>query len=280
MSTTSITQYREDFLKNFTQNVSNASLLNVAAGLAEKNNRQTLFRYRKLNSYTMEEILKQQVYLAQPQDFDDIFDSRYTIPDLKTYEKAEAAFALSNALKDKNPDMMKNYNDYVAYYSAINNMADERLRIAAFTQTNMNIPMWYYYAKKHKGICIEYDLTDFNSKNLSSPEVILLPVIYPDDKTANTYRCSNYEENHENVMLVRNALVKNKNWNFEKEWRLISVERPDIYQHLKIQAIYFGLKTAEVDKRLILQFNKDYNLGIDIYQMTFNNVKFEAKKII
>ncbi|ADL32907.1 hypothetical protein bpr_I0157 [Butyrivibrio proteoclasticus B316] len=180
------------------------------------------------------------VYLAQPQDFDDIFDSRYTIPDLKTYEKAEAAFALSN----------------------------------------MNIPMWYYYAKEHKGICIEYDLTDFNAKNLSSPEVILLPVIYPDDKTANTYRCSTYEENHENVMLVRNALVKNKNWNFEKEWRLISVERPNIYQHLKIQAIYFGLKTEEVDKRLILQFNKDYNLGIDIYQMTFNNVKFEAKNII
>ena len=82
------------------------------------------------------------------------------------------------------------------------------------------------------------------------------------------------------ICITDKALIKNNDWSFEKEWRLISIDRPDIYQHLKIQAIYFGLKTAEVDKRLILQFNKDYNLGIDIYQMTFNNVKFEAKKII
>ena len=145
----------------------------------------------------------------------------------------------------------------------VNNKYRKRLRVASLTQSYVNIPMWYYYAAKHKGICIKYLVKDFGIED------IFLPVIYPKMREASEYHFYPTDKQI-NIGAVFSALVKNEDWKFEKEWRIIRCgdSLPDkLYVNWKIDTIYYGIDTPEQYKILIKNFIEKNNLDIDLLEM-------------
>ena len=79
--------------------------------------------------------------------------------------------------------------------------------------------MWAHYASYHQGFCVEYDLS--NIEPLDYRKRFLFPVTYSDDVFDATehYKKDMDDENYNNIYLARAALVKAKDWQYEKEWR-------------------------------------------------------------
>ncbi len=279
----SIAQYKKDFLEILNPHLNNDG---IDAALWELDNRckpirKHLYRYRRYNKFTRDEILKNHIYLCKPEKLDDIYDCRFVIPDLDeaaSLEKASVAYDFLKFCADKftdNEEINKNIRAYEAHFEKINTFANDYFRIACFTENNNNVPMWYYYAKKHTGICIEYDV--------SSTIEPLIPVIYPDYKEGNKYRCCDFNKDCELVTLYRNALVKNKDWAFEKEWRMIGIGEPGedgMLLPVKIKKVYLGCQKNGKRDREIISLKKKHNLEFEIYRMVNTGVRLEAEKIM
>lgn len=159
--------------------------------------------------------------------------------------------------------------------------------ISCFSSRNDNLLLWSHYTLKHKGYCIEYDI----SKNENKLEINLFPVIY----TLQKKRLSEVKNNY--LMDITNnlgnlytdlLLRKSYHWMYENEWRLIVQEidgnrKNDgvIVDFMPIKSIYFGLNMATKRKKeLYLKFSKK---DIKFYVMKMNDsnylVNYEEYKI-
>lgn len=224
--------YKEAFLSVFSERIPEEKLLSTLneklrpyAGYIPKR----LYRYRSFSEYSLRELLLQNVFLARPDSFDDVFDSQYIYLESPTipYLKSEEEFARDMIIDNLQDRLVMDRN---AYYQNV-------LRISCFTTDCENVPMWYYYANKHKGLCFEYDISDLPP--YEDVEYCFLPVIYPDKKEENVFRKIGEKTAPD---AVRNALIKNKDWNFEKEWRMIRVseKKEKEYASVKITKVIAG----------------------------------------
>lgn len=162
----------------------------------------------------------------------------------------------------------------------------DNLRICCLSRQGdsiqLNPLMWAHYADKHKGICIEYVITQdmldaYNDKN----QVLkICDVRYRKHKVMNDY-----------ITLDNALLAKGDCWKNEKETRLIYYEKSDIadirqssnYRSLngfRIKSIYMGYRIKENDKCAIIKAIQGKSIAL--YQMSFDNTdltKMVAKRI-
>lgn len=252
-------EYKEAFLSFFSENLEQDKLLST---LNEKlrpvvgSIPKRLYRYRTFSEYSMREILLQNVFLAKPDSFDDRFDSQYIyleqpeIPYLKSAEESarEKVIGWLNDLlaRDRN-----------AFFHNV-------LRISCFTSDCCNVPMWYYYANMHKGLCIEYDLSSLPA--FEDVGYCFLPVIYPDKKEENKFRRLGEKVNSDAIC---NALIKNKDWAFEKEWRMIRIsdKSEKEYESVKITKVILGSEASNESKELLENLIKKNGLNIKLSKM-------------
>lgn len=77
-------------------------------------------------------------------------------------------------------DSVKNLNDKIF------NVIDNQFGVASLTTSFNNPLMWSHYANSHKGICIEYDLSE-ELKNVESLKSLLIPVRYSNERVTIDY---------------------------------------------------------------------------------------------
>ena len=243
--------FRTLFSKDLNQekllSILNEELRPVVGSIPKK-----LYRYRTFSEYSMREILLQNVFLAKPSSFDDRFDSQYIyldspeIPHLKSEEELA---------REKAIDL---------YTDELNAFFHDVLKISCFTTDCCNVPMWYYYANQHKGMCLEYDLT--NLPAFDKVGFCFLPVIYPDKKDEHLFRKLGRKINSDAVC---NALIKNKDWAFEKEWRMIRISdrKEKEYSSVKIRKVIMGCDSSPESIALLADMIKKNGLDIKMSVM-------------
>ena len=170
--------------------------------------------------------------------------------------------------------------------------------IACFSETPTSPPMWAHYADLHKGFVLEYDFKDYftpclNCKNtcIFRHYELLYPVIY----TKTRFNAKDFFSSYWSHVILMNAPVnvfipkddelaiyktlihKSKDWEYEKEWRIIS--HCEAYPMLKQRpiAIYLGAQMEDSNKNHLIQIAKKlkikrFIMDIDItspeYKMT------------
>ena len=151
----------------------------------------------------------------------------------------------------------------------------ESLRICCLSRRGdsiqLNPLMWAHYADKHKGICIEYEITKdmLDAYNDNNQVLRICDVRYRKHKVMNDF-----------ITLDNALLAKGAPWQYEKETRLLYYEKSDIaeirqsgnYKSLggfRIKSIYFGYRLKEKDKSEIIKATK--GKSITLYQMRFDN---------
>lgn|GEM_PF-7052413 len=225
----------------------------------------SLYRYRKANEFTLSEILNQNIYLCEIDKMDDIFDGKGVwSPFGYKPEIIHRAFNLPPRNENEeisNVDWRKLMND-----------AKSKVKIACFTETMKNIPMWYYYADMHRGVCIEYKFKTIRDDN------ILMPIIYPDIKEANNFAYCPECENQKKCSALLNSYVKNEDWRFEKEWRVFSYDEDKEYLSAEIKTIYFGLNCPEQFKELVSNIITTKGYNIELKQISISIAGIGYKK--
>ncbi len=170
-------------------------------------------------------------------------------------------------------------------------------RITCFSEDNKSILMWSHYSDNHKGLCIEYNFKELSNHDLGTR--LLCPVFYQDE----LFDASEYIKNsivndtreidepiivshmadHFNMMMYElAALVKSKEWSYEKEWRFVSGFGVDLkfLRSPKPKAVYLGSKVFKEHKNEVLKIAKKRNFNV--YQMQMDESKFalNPKKLL
>lgn len=134
--------------------------------------------------------------------------------------------------------------------------------------------MWSHYADQHYGLCIEYDMTEHDCKNIkavnySQPRSIKISDIIAWKKNSST--------DAENTILNTFFYSKARQWKYEKEWRDIN-ESGVNSAPFKISAIYFGFRCDESVRTSIGKLLA--GKPIKFYDITTPNKSFDLKRRI
>ena len=172
--------------------------------------------------------------------------------------------------KDKREEILKSFIE----------TRKKEVRICSFSERNDSILMWSHYADEHKGISIEYDFKD-NEEVCKYIE----PIYYTDQ----LFDFTPYFGKPNNIQAIRiSAISKVKDWQYEKEWRLIFllIKENPINGHYKISnpvAIYLGArynKNTLNNKEILIEiFEFAKNLNIPIYKMGIHKSQYKIVPI-
>ena len=186
-------------------------------------------------------------------------------------------------------DSVANFNDKIFGF------IDNRFGIASLTTRFNDALMWSHYASSHRGICIEYDFSDY-FEQLESSKMLLFPVNYSDKRVTidqnilDKIDLKNIEEKGRKDLLklfFDGLYTKNEAWKYEDEIRSITLlnEKQDMDSRKiyvkSISAIYFGNKMAELTKKSLLKLllSEDYFKDVKIYEMVNDISKYSLIEV-
>lgn len=171
----------------------------------------------------------------------------------------------SNLLELSNDGTLKSIFEYF-----IN--SKDKFGVCSLTTRFDNKAMRSLYADTYKGYCIEYEIT--NNEHILNK---LYPVIY--SKNFNNNVVTNtikflfesmifYMMENQRITeigcLINLICNKDKDWEFQDEWRLIGEPNTKM-QGIKINKIYLGLDVSKTNEESIVKLGKIKNF--DVYKM-------------
>ena len=174
-----------------------------------------LFRYRQPTKWTLEEISKQQIYIAKPDELNDPFEcSARVVWDAellrkKFVEEHAPKYGLSRLEAEEQFDAR--HRDGGEELSRSTAELIKQTGIICMSAIPNSIRMWSYYAMAHEGICIGYDTKkrpfymamEVNYQNPdASLEAVAALKIDPTEVASHT------------------TLRKAEEWKFEQEYRI------------------------------------------------------------
>ena len=231
-----------------------------------------LYSFQRINEFLLSDLKNKEITLSDPNEFNDPFD-----------------ILLYHFLEFRNEIIGKKDNYSIKSYSE----AYKDIRIKCFVKDYIkenesnkiafqNLLMWGHYADSHKGICIRYKFT-------LSPYSIM-ELFGKKSSFTNWYNVK-YEPSikFEDKGFAKMELLlatKKKDWEYEQEVRLLHldpncndkfIQIPLIKLGGKIEAVIFGLKCANQDKKTIksildndveyFDFQKNINYSSNIYDL-------------
>lgn len=244
-------QWKQEFFQLYTSNLKES--IESAIKLKNNNIPTKLYRYRNFDDenkkYRYQEICEGKLFLNPPKKLNDPFDSgtllssnipidyipnkedyvngfRNILSDIDIQQVLESdnwfdvlMSKINSYYADIQEDAAKEFKNIPLYCAQNANQftryfIQDYVKIACFTETSTNLPMWTLYAKEHTGICLEYDVKQFEDIDK------LLPVFYCDILPDGAKIVINNQfGQYLNLSLA--SIQKHNDWRYENEWRLI-----------------------------------------------------------
>jgi Protein of unknown function (DUF2971) len=198
---------------------------------------QFLYKYRALSpektrGYTQKLIQASELYLARVHEFNDPFDSRFTV-DLNASDDDREACLRGQGYDDADQDQAAFPREEWArtHASDLRELlacrADEMLAklepwreahgICAFSEIADNVLMWSHYAGHHCGVCLRFDVAR-GSQFFEKAQKVEYTDEYP---TVRVFEVLLRNDVQEAVNWIR---TKAKSWAYEQEWRIVRRE--------------------------------------------------------
>ena len=131
--------------------------------------------------------------------------------------------------------------------------------ICCLSEVPYNVLMWSHYANKHRGFCLKYSTEQFYVEH---PEGRTIPhkIHYTDQQPIARII--------DEVAVRETLLTKAKQWEYEKEWRIVMPERIGWHPFPAscLTGVIFGYKMPEEHKDKIRLWCKDREPVIKYYQ--------------
>ncbi len=131
------------------------------------------------------------------------------------------------------------HKNLMEFYNAMDNFS-----VICLTEKFDDILMWSHYADSHRGFCMHFEMTQLR-----------YTVIYQDD-----YPKIDFDADEAEQLLSFHRLLhtKAKNWEYEKEHRIINVKPAGVQPYPgRLANIFFGLRTSEADIESVKAILKD-----------------------
>ena len=234
-------------------------------------NNYRLFKFRVINKYLIDSLVRGVLYFSHPDRLNDPFDCRVDI-------KKSAINAVSK-LSGKKKDNLLNLtrtSDFDRIQKVIGNVG-----ICSFSLVLENSLLWSHYANEHQGLCLTYRIPE-SFINDKSNEITGVPrVEYGDNPLTdwfieNTPEYPNFDFKKFIKEIIKKVLtIKSTCWNYEEEVRIIrqkqsSLKIPKEY----LKQVCFGLNTPETDIDLIKDIISNSGYKVSYCKMKRNESDF------
>lgn len=226
-----------------------------------------IYKYCPLN--TAELIIKSNsIKFSDPASFNDPFDCDVDLLEFKLPNKLDEHIIREIEIIKNKFQHHSGFSDLIKEEDFIEKMYRggqiekvKSARVSCFSLINNNVLMWSHYADKHKGICLEFDsdLTSYGFTNLLEDDITVGPVGYTE------YERINYLSSDRRFAVCKLFLCKFNTWSYEKEYRLITLNRKPELQKFKnsyLKSVYFGLNmtSLEIENFILLCSEFNYNM--------------------
>ena len=200
-----------------------------------------IYKFFKGTNRDLNTVKENKIWMSRGDYFNDPFDSSFFVnrKSKERYPEEERDMAIRDFLEQEDQDNLSH------------DMQHNSL-ITSFSENSDSILMWSYYARDHKGFCVEYSLSKLVEKQL------ILPVVYSD----NMLQITKYTENNR----IIGMLVKAKCWQHEKEWRMIkladenSLENGELVENIPLPtAFFYGIRIWN-NERENIESKHEYNV--------------------
>lgn len=231
-------------------------------------------------------------------------------PNFENLLSSEQKKSLSEAFDQSNQNLAITFKLFLPMF---NKMVDEAIyqslalikqitKICCFSEDVKSPLMWAHYTDSHKGFAVEYDFRNYSTpcvscQNKCSQEHYesLFPIVYSIEKFnakdfLSEYMLQIFMSNlSKNLFIPKDDILaiykiflhKSLDWEYEKEWRFISMCQNHPGIKVKPSAIYLGCKMEQSNRNELCSFARENN--IPIYQMYINfsqkEYSFDYKKI-
>ena len=231
-------------------------------------------------------------------------------PNFENLLSSEQKKSLSEAFDQSNQNLAITFKLFLPMF---NKMVDEAIcqslalikqitKICCFSEDVKSPLMWAHYTDSHKGFAVEYDFRNYNTpcvdcQNKCSQEHYesLFPVVYSIEKfNAKDFLSeymlqilmSNFSKNlfipQDDVLAIYKIFLhKSLDWEYEKEWRFVSMCQTHPGIKVKPTAIYLGCKMEQNNRNELYNFAKENNIQIYQMHMDFSQKEyvFDYKKL-
>lgn len=226
-----------------------------------------LYKYGNFESQYWEKIIyKAEIYLAPAKEFNDPFDCKANFDYKRAISKGRFRDELIKRFGQKDIENLP-----AQMVEKIVEGMREDVFVSCFSETWSSILMWAHYARSYNGFCIEYDMKmvrDFVKYNL-------YPVLYEKEYIDIT---DSLRSHNKNTGLICN-LSKAREWEYEKEWRIVEYRKGPFYIRKAIKAIYLGWNCSQQNREAILQWAKSNNKIVYDIKVSKTQYKLERHRI-
>ncbi len=275
--------------------------------LKNSNIPESLFKYRPLNDFTLENLESDTVWLADINTLNDPFESQLLFnyhESIRSFFKSEhfidrfkskfnlalSDLELTSIIQSENP-----FNTYCTICKSkgiiLNKHEEEQvdriqeswrlmteenkrlIRICSLSERNDSLLMWSHYALQHQGICIEYNYNNFDKYR---------PFLQPVNYSEELFKVDSIDE-LKTINILMASIYKSKEWEYENEWRLTTLPQHQINNNnLEApipKAIYLGTRfnlNSSFKTKQLLRISK--SKGIPVFQMKIHPHEYKIIK--
>ena len=260
-----------------------------------------LFHYSAVNDYSFDNFKSDRIYLNNPSNYNDPTDSMaYVNPDEVIQQVLGFGIIISeddfseDGMDDIDPDeelveRVQLANDAISTINYIRS----RIKTVCFSEDIKSSLMWSHYAGFHTGYALRYKVDETSLEEcLTCEERVchrkpfpFYPVLYNNKRcdvsryaiARALYNDMGLEIDERLVPIPLLPLIqKGKEWEYEKEWRILCCDRQRDYMVMKPDAIYLG---SEIRKDNAVKFATiAHEKRIPIYLMDIDY--FDSKFVL
>lgn len=158
--------------------------------------------------------------------------------------------------------------EYKAYHiDRYRELVLPKLPMFCISATYQNVLLWSHYALNHTGICLQFKA---NSPDLGRAQRVMYQIERPE---VNLIAKPITEQMMENTVLV-----KAKDWEYEEEWRVVSLDTPPgirVFKPETLSGIIFGHKTCSSHKKMIRTWLEEREAPVRLMQAAISTSKYE-----
>jgi len=235
------------------------------------------FKFREINKYLIDGLVKGTIYFASPKQLNDPFDCRVDIK--------KAAKQAIEQLSGRKKEILTKLANMERYFDQMQNDTGN-VAVCSFSLILNDPLLWAHYANQHKGLCLTYN---FPESFLNNPEAILAvaPVEYEDNSMTKWFVDNTPTEETDfkefTLEIIKKVLtIKSPAWSYEKEVRIIRMQNgPFEIEKRQLTQICFGLDTTDSDIDLIKKVvdNAGYSVEFCKIERSQSDFGIEAQEI-
>jgi hypothetical protein len=239
-----------------------------------------LYRYGVFDQWTHRIFQNNQVYFSSPDSFNDPFDSavRFACEGSKQQRKKffrefmplhKPNLSRRESLLYEKQFKERHWDDgFLRGFQQDRLKVRHRMGVFCLTEKKDDILMWSHYAKYHTGFCLEFQTNDSFFSNAN-------PVNYSDRRPVVNLLIPDWNE-----LVVANVealLTKAKHWEYEKEWRIIDLQKnAGIHQFppTVLHGVILGCRISSTDREQVVKWCKGRSPIPSLYQAQMKETEY------